>query len=77
MDRCVIVGASHAGAKLATSLRQFGWSGSITMIGDDPHLPYHRPPLSKDFLKGTKSVEDTPLNASKLYGNKNINLVVI
>lgn len=45
----VIIGAGHAGSALAATLRQVGYTGSITVIGDEPHLPYHRPPLSKKF----------------------------
>ena len=45
-QKVVIVGASHAAAQLSVSLRQQGWQGDILMIGDEPHLPYHRPPLS-------------------------------
>ncbi|MGE0260091.1 MAG: NAD(P)/FAD-dependent oxidoreductase [Alphaproteobacteria bacterium] len=48
----VIVGASHAGFQLAASLRQAGFEGGIVLIGDEPVLPYQRPPLSKDYLDG-------------------------
>ena len=48
----VIVGAGHAGFQLAASLRQHGFEGGITLIGDEPVLPYQRPPLSKDYLDG-------------------------
>src|SRR3954452_14408220 len=49
-DRVVIVGASHAGFQLAASLRQTGFDGSVVLLGDEPVLPYQRPPLSKDYL---------------------------
>ena len=42
---CIIIGASHAGAQLATSVRKEGWEGRILVIGDEPIAPYHRPPL--------------------------------
>ena len=48
--QCVIIGAGHAAAELCASLRRLEWSGDITLIGDEPHLPYHRPPLSKTML---------------------------
>src|SRR5947199_8652182 len=48
----VIVGAGHAGFQLAASLRQHGFDGGITLVGDEPVLPYQRPPLSKDYLDG-------------------------
>ena len=43
-SRCIIIGASHAAAQLAPTLRQQGWTGSISMISDEYSLPYHRPP---------------------------------
>ena len=49
---CVIISASHAAAQLAPTLRQEGWEGRIIVVGDEPYIPYHRPPLSKTFLAG-------------------------
>lgn len=49
--RVVIVGAGQGGQQVAASLRQEGFGGSITLIGDEPGLPYQRPPLSKAYLK--------------------------
>ena len=71
---CVIVGASHAAAQCAVSLRQGGWEGAIIMIGDEPDLPYHRPPLSKDFLSGTKSLNDILIRPETVYTGANITL---
>ncbi len=51
-DGIVIVGAGHAGFQLAASLRQHGFEGGIALIGDEPVLPYQRPPLSKEYLDG-------------------------
>jgi 3-phenylpropionate/trans-cinnamate dioxygenase ferredoxin reductase subunit len=48
----VVVGAGHGGFQLAASLRQHGYDGRVTLIGDEPSLPYQRPPLSKDYLSG-------------------------
>lgn len=48
----VIVGAGQAGFQVAASLRQEGYDGTITLIGDEPGLPYQRPPLSKAYLLG-------------------------
>ena len=48
----VIIGAGHAGFQVAASLRQEGYDGKITLIGDEPGLPYQRPPLSKAYLLG-------------------------
>ncbi|GGM47316.1 FAD-dependent oxidoreductase [Dactylosporangium sucinum] len=50
--RIVIVGASLAGLAAAATLRREGFTGSLTMIGDEPHRPYDRPPLSKQVLGG-------------------------
>jgi 3-phenylpropionate/trans-cinnamate dioxygenase ferredoxin reductase component len=51
-SRVVVIGAGHGGFQLAASLRQNGFDGAITLIGDEPQLPYQRPPLSKDYLSG-------------------------
>lgn len=55
-QKCIIIGMSHAGIHLATSLRQYGWQGEILMIGNEDILPYHRPPLSKGFLKKQSNI---------------------
>jgi 3-phenylpropionate/trans-cinnamate dioxygenase ferredoxin reductase subunit len=64
---CVIVGASHAGGQLAVSLRQQGWQGRILVIGEEPYLPYNRPPLSKTFLSGQKQVNDLLIRPQAQY----------
>lgn len=66
-ERCIIVGASHAAAQLSISLRQQGWQDEIVVVGDEPHLPYHRPPLSKAFLAGEKSLEDILIRPDSAY----------
>ncbi|EQB08592.1 MULTISPECIES: NAD(P)/FAD-dependent oxidoreductase [Sphingomonadales] len=53
----VIVGAGHGGAQAAAALRQRKFEGSILMIGEEPEMPYERPPLSKDYLSGEKAFE--------------------
>jgi NADPH-dependent 2,4-dienoyl-CoA reductase/sulfur reductase-like enzyme len=62
LDRIVIVGASLAGWRAAEELRHLGHDGSITLVGDEPHHPYERPPLSKQVLAGTKPPESTALS---------------
>jgi 3-phenylpropionate/trans-cinnamate dioxygenase ferredoxin reductase subunit len=52
-DLIAIVGANLAGAWAARTLREEGFSGEIHLIGAEPHLPYDRPPLSKELLLGT------------------------
>lgn len=52
MSRIAVVGASAGGLAAAEALRRAGYQGAITLVGDEPHLPYDRPPLSKQILKG-------------------------
>ncbi|MBV1944936.1 NAD(P)/FAD-dependent oxidoreductase [Streptomyces sp. BV129] len=59
--RIVIVGASLAGLRAAETLREEGFTGSLTLIGDEPYEPYDRPPLSKSVLLGKASPEHTEL----------------
>lgn len=70
--KVVIIGASHAAAQLSVSLRQEGWQGEIVMIGDEPHLPYHRPPLSKSFLSGDKTIQDLLIRPASFYEKQQI-----
>ncbi|MFI6735248.1 NAD(P)/FAD-dependent oxidoreductase [Nonomuraea sp. NPDC050451] len=55
--RVVVAGASLGGLRAAEQLRAAGWSGPITVIGDEPHMPYNRPPLSKEVLAGKETFE--------------------
>jgi NADPH-dependent 2,4-dienoyl-CoA reductase/sulfur reductase-like enzyme len=59
MQRLVIVGASLAGLRAAQAARAAGFAGSLVVIGDEPHLPYTRPPLSKELLAGVHTPEQT------------------
>ncbi|KEQ16538.1 NAD(P)/FAD-dependent oxidoreductase [Endozoicomonas numazuensis] len=69
---CVIIGASHAAAQLSASLRTEGWEGEILVIGDEAYLPYHRPPLSKTFLSGEKTIEQIQIRPAAFYEKQNI-----
>ncbi|WP_435221143.1 NAD(P)/FAD-dependent oxidoreductase [Streptomyces sp. Tue6028] len=55
--RIVVAGASMGGLRAAEQLRTAGWSGAITVVGDEPHMPYNRPPLSKEVLAGKAPFE--------------------
>ena len=54
----VVIGGGLAGAKAAEALRERGFEGRIVLFGAEPHLPYERPPLSKDYLKPGDKLED-------------------
>ncbi|MES2631332.1 MAG: FAD-dependent oxidoreductase [Pseudomonadota bacterium] len=71
----VIVGAGHAGSELAVSARQQGWAGPILLLGDEPFLPYHRPPLSKAFLAGKVDAESLLLRSQTAYDAANVTLM--
>ena len=75
-NRCVIIGASHAGVSLALSLRKEGWEGGITLISAEQVMPYHRPPLSKDFLAGDKEYESMLLRPEKAFVDNDIELLL-
>lgn len=71
---CVIIGASHAGSSLATTVRKEGWLGRIIVLGDETVLPYHRPPLSKALLMGEKTADQLEIFRSAVYEKANIEL---
>jgi 3-phenylpropionate/trans-cinnamate dioxygenase ferredoxin reductase subunit len=72
MAAMVIVGAGHAAGQAAASLRQEGHEGEIVIIGDEPHIPYQRPPLSKQYLSGEQGLERVYLRPEKFYADKDI-----
>jgi len=63
----LIVGAGQAGMQIAVSLRDDGFEGRIELVGEEPHGPYQRPPLSKAFLHGTADIESLELRAPSFY----------
>jgi 3-phenylpropionate/trans-cinnamate dioxygenase ferredoxin reductase subunit len=70
----VIVGASLAGAKAAQGLREEGFDGRVTLIGDEPHRPYERPPLSKDYLQGKSEREKVFVHPLGWYAEHDVDL---
>ena len=68
----IIVGAGHAAGQAAASLRQEGFVGAITILGDEPHIPYQRPPLSKQYLAGEQGLDRVYLRPEKFYAGKDI-----
>lgn len=74
-DGIAIVGAGHGGSQAAVSLRQEGYDGPLVLISDETDIPYHRPPLSKAFLK-TPEAPLQPLRAESVYADNRIELVL-
>ena len=74
-DRIVVVGASQAGVQIAESLRAEGYDGPLVLIGDEPHPPYQRPPLSKALLTGETTEDRLVLRGPELLAKRNIELL--
>ena len=74
MTSVVVVGAGQAAAQLAMSLRQKGFEGQITLVGDEPHLPYERPPLSKTYLAREDDEDALPLRPASFWVGKDVDV---
>jgi NADPH-dependent 2,4-dienoyl-CoA reductase/sulfur reductase-like enzyme len=72
--RVVVVGASLAGVRATESLRAEGFDGDIVLVGAESHLPYDRPPLSKQYLTGDWSADRLPLRPRKHYDDLGVDL---
>lgn len=70
----VIVGANLAGGRAAEALRQEGFDGRVILVGEEPHRPYERPPLSKEFLRGETPEEKLFLQPEEFYREQSIEL---
>jgi 3-phenylpropionate/trans-cinnamate dioxygenase ferredoxin reductase component len=70
----VIVGTGQAGVQAAEALRAGGYTGPVTLLGDEPHPPYHRPPLSKAWLAGEADAAQLTLRAPAALARRNIEL---
>jgi len=68
----LVVGAGQAGSELACALRQNGYVGRVILIGDEPELPYRRPPLSKAYLAGEATRESLLLRNAAAYDKQRI-----
>lgn len=75
-DKIVIVGAGLAGVSAAESLRDEGFTGSISIVGAERHPPYQRPPLSKGFLQGRTGIEDIYVHPPQFYADHQVELVL-
>ena len=72
----IIAGASHAAAMLAPALRQQGWQGRIVVVGAEASIPYHRPPLSKDYLAGAKSLDEILIRPASVYEQSEVEFIL-
>ncbi len=73
-EKVVIAGAGHAAGQLVASLKQQKFAGQIVLVGDEPYLPYQRPPLSKKFLSGDMPVERLYVKPASFYDDPQIEL---
>lgn len=73
-DRFVIVGAGIAGVSAAGAARLAGFEGEIVLIGDEPELPYRRPPVSKEVVRGEKGPDDIRIRKAEWYEQQRIDL---
>ena len=71
----VIIGGGQGGFQVAASLRAEGYQERITLIGDEPNIPYQRPPLSKGFLLGKQEQRHAELRPAAFYETQRITLV--
>ena len=72
----VVVGAGHGGFQVAASLRQQGFDGRVVLVGDEPELPYQRPPLSKDYLSGKIGLDLLLMRPAAFFEEHRIELVM-
>lgn len=75
-DSVVIVGAGQAASQLVASLRTEGYAGAITVVGDEPYIPYQRPPLSKAFLAGDLARERLFIKPEEFYAEAKCHLML-
>lgn len=75
-DTLVLVGASHAAAQAVDSLRREGHAGRIVLIGDEPRLPYQRPPLSKKYLAGELEADRLWIRPAPFYEQRRVELML-
>lgn len=71
---CLIVGAGHAGAEAAITLRQTGFEGTIGLVGNEAVLPYERPALSKEYLGGKKTFDQLLLRPLDFWAEHNVSV---
>ena len=72
----VVIGGGLAGAKAVEALRDQGYDGTLTLVGDEQHLPYERPPLSKDYLAGKAERESMDVHDEDWYRDQRVELLL-
>ncbi|MCB8956177.1 MAG: FAD-dependent oxidoreductase [Nocardioides sp.] len=68
----VVVGGGLAGASAVEELREQGYDGDVVLLGAERHLPYHRPPLSKEVLLGTEAADSTDVHDAQWYADRHV-----
>lgn len=72
--RAVIIGTGIAGVSAAAAMRAAGYEGSIELIGDEPYLPYRRPPVSKEIIRGEKTADEIAIKKAEWFAQKDVSL---
>lgn len=77
MPRCnvLIVGCGHGGAQAAVALRKLDYTGTIVVVGSEPWPPYERPPLSKDYLAGTKDFDRLLIRTAAFWDERDVEIL--
>lgn len=75
-SRIVVIGGGQAGAQALQSLRSGGYAGALTLVGDEPALPYQRPPLSKAYMKGEMTEERLYFRPAPWYQDQDIEVIL-
>ena len=71
-DQIVIVGAGQAAVQAIDTLRRKGFTGKLAVVGDEPWLPYQRPPLSKKYLAGTLERDRLMIRPAQFYADHSV-----
>lgn len=75
IKRVVVIGAGQAGGEIAQRLRQGGFEGDVTLVGEEPAPPYQRPPLSKKYLMGELDMDRLLLRPASVYAEERVALL--
>jgi 3-phenylpropionate/trans-cinnamate dioxygenase ferredoxin reductase component len=75
VDRVVVVGGGLAGGTAAFALREAGFTGSVSLVAEEPHVPYERPPLSKAYLRGEEGTDAFRVRPEAAYDDEGITLL--